>query len=101
MQATDLSAFTQYCRFRGRSSLSTWLTRIVVNELLGRRRADQRRRRHLEQEGIAVLDTYRDTLMRGSDGTSARHRRWRVSKSANFWNMPSPPFPIRSAPSSC
>jgi RNA polymerase sigma-70 factor (ECF subfamily) len=53
--------------FEGRSSLSTWLTRITVNEALGRRRADQRRRQHLEREGVALLDDYRDALMRGSD----------------------------------
>jgi RNA polymerase sigma-70 factor (ECF subfamily) len=67
VQAAYLSAFANIASFEGRSSLSTWLTRIVVNEALGRRRAEQRRRRHLEQEGVAVLDDYRDALMRGSD----------------------------------
>src|SRR5215213_590877 len=67
VQAGYLSAFAAISSFEGRSSLSTWLTRIVVNEALGRRRAEQRRRRQLEQEGVAVLDQYRDALMRGSD----------------------------------
>jgi len=67
VQAAYLSAFANIGSFEGRSSLSTWLTRIVVNEALGRRRAEQRRRRHLEQEGVAVMDDYRDALMRGSD----------------------------------
>ena len=67
VQAAYLSAFTNIGSFEGRSSLSTWLTRIVVNEALGRRRAEQRRRRYLEQEGVAVMDDYRDALMRGSD----------------------------------
>jgi RNA polymerase sigma-70 factor (ECF subfamily) len=67
VQAAYLSAFAKIGSFEGRSALSTWLTRIVVNEALGRRRADARRRRHLEQEGVAVLDDYRDALMRGSD----------------------------------
>jgi RNA polymerase sigma-70 factor, ECF subfamily len=67
VQAAYLSGFANIASFEGRSSLSTWLTRIVVNEALGRRRAEQRRRRHLEQEGVAVLDDYRDALMRGSD----------------------------------
>lgn len=70
VQSAYLSAFANMAGFEGRSSLSTWLTRIVVNEALGRRRADQRRRRRLEQEGIAVLDAYRDNLMRGSDAES-------------------------------
>jgi RNA polymerase sigma-70 factor (ECF subfamily) len=70
VQAAYLSAFSSIGSFEGRSALSTWLTRIVVNEALGRRRADARRRRHLEQEGIAVLDNYREALMRGSDAAS-------------------------------
>ena len=67
VQAAYLSAFSNIASFEGRSALSTWLTRIVVNEALGRRRAEERRRRHLEQEGIALLDNYREALMRGSE----------------------------------
>jgi RNA polymerase sigma-70 factor (ECF subfamily) len=67
VQAAYMSAFANMAAFEGRSSLSTWLTRIVVNEALGRRRAEQRRRSRLEQEGVAVLDTYRETMMRGSE----------------------------------
>ena len=66
VQAAYLSAFAGIAAFEGRSALSTWLTRIVVNEALGRRRAEERRRRYLDQEGVAVLDDYRDALMRGS-----------------------------------
>lgn len=67
VQGAYLRAFANIGSFEGRSALSTWLTRIVVNEALGRRRAEQRRRGHLEEEGVAVLDAYRDTLMRGSE----------------------------------
>jgi RNA polymerase sigma-70 factor, ECF subfamily len=67
LQAAYLAAFGNMGSFEGRSSLSTWLTRIVINEALGRRRAEQRRRRHLEGEGVAVLDSYRENLMRGSE----------------------------------
>jgi len=67
LQAAYVSAFGKMGSFEGRSSLSTWLTRIVVNEALGRRRAEQRRRRQLEGEGVAVLDSYRESLMRGSE----------------------------------
>ena len=66
MQAAYLAAFANMGSFEGRSSLSTWLTRIVVNEALMRRRSEQRRRTHLEQEGVTVLDDYRETMMRGS-----------------------------------
>lgn len=67
VQAAYLSAFANIGSFEGRSALSTWLTRIVVNEALGRRRSGERRRRQLEQEGVAVLDDYREALMRGSE----------------------------------
>jgi RNA polymerase sigma-70 factor (ECF subfamily) len=66
VQAAYLSAFAAIGSFEGRSALSTWLTRIVLNEALGRRRAEERRRRHLEGKGVAVLDDYREALMRGS-----------------------------------
>ena len=67
VQSAYLSAFASIGSFEGRSALSTWLTRIVINEALGRRRAEQRRRHNLEQEGVAVLDAYRESLMRGSE----------------------------------
>ena len=66
VQAAYLSAFSSIGAFEGRSALSTWLIRIVINEALGRRRAEESRRRQLEKEGVAVLDDYRETLMRGS-----------------------------------
>jgi RNA polymerase sigma-70 factor, ECF subfamily len=66
VQSAYVSAFTNLDKFEGRSSLSTWLTRIVVNEALARLRAQRRRRDQLENAGVAVLDTYRETLMRGS-----------------------------------
>lgn len=66
VQSGYAAAFAGIGAFEGRSALSTWLTRIVINEALSRRRAEQRRRRHLEQEGVAVMDAYRDMLMRGS-----------------------------------
>lgn len=67
VQAAYLSAFAAIGSFEGRSALSTWLTRIVLNEALGRRRSEERRRRHLEGKGVAVLDDYREALMRGSE----------------------------------
>lgn len=70
VQSGYVAAFAGIGDFEGRSALSTWLTRIVVNEALGRRRSEQRRRRHLEQEGVAVMDAYRDMLMRGSSAAT-------------------------------
>lgn len=67
VQAAYLSAFAHIGSFEGRSALSTWLTRIVINEALGRSRTEKRRRAQLEEEGVAVLDAYRETLMRGSE----------------------------------
>ncbi|HEV2594069.1 MAG TPA: RNA polymerase sigma factor [Sphingomicrobium sp.] len=87
VQSAYLSAFASMNSFEGRSSLSTWLTRIVVNEALGRRRAEVRRRRRLDQEGVAMLEDYREALMRGSnaedpDAAVAREQIRRLLESA-------------------
>lgn len=66
VQAAYLSGFANIGTFEGRSTLSTWFTRIVVNEALGRRRAERRRRDHLERGGVVVLDAYREALTHGS-----------------------------------
>ena len=67
VQAAYLSAFRQIGSFEGRSALSTWLTRIVVNDALGRLRSGKRRSKALEEQGVLILDNYREALMRGSD----------------------------------
>jgi RNA polymerase sigma-70 factor (ECF subfamily) len=79
VQATYLNAFAAIDNFEGRSSLSTWLTRIAVNEALGRMRAQRRRRARLESDGVAVLETYRERLAQAStapapDATVAREQ---------------------------
>jgi len=61
-----LKAFNAIGTFAGRSSLSTWLTRIVVNEALSRRSRAQRRSRLLNHESVVVLEEYREKLMAGS-----------------------------------
>ena len=61
-----MKAFEAIETFTGRSSLSTWLTRIVVNEALSRRSRAQRRSRLLNQELVLVLEEYREKLMAGS-----------------------------------
>ena len=65
VQSAYLRAFLAIDRFEGRSSLSTWLTRITINEALGRARAAERRRRRLDSSSVAVLDDYRDKFMNG------------------------------------
>lgn len=66
VQSAYLNAFAAIGDFAGRSSLSTWLTRIVINEALGRARAAKRRRERLDSESVVDLDDYREKLMRGS-----------------------------------
>jgi len=66
VQSAYLNAFAAIGEFAGRSSLSTWLTRIVINEALARARAIKRRRMQLEDNSVSVLDDYREKLMRGS-----------------------------------
>lgn len=65
VQSAYLHAFAAIGEFAGRSSLTTWLTRIVINEALGRARAARRRREHLDTS-VVDLDEYREKLMRGS-----------------------------------
>jgi RNA polymerase sigma-70 factor (ECF subfamily) len=49
VQEGYVRAFTRLGQFRGESSLSTWLTRIVINEALGRLR---RRRKTVDWESV-------------------------------------------------
>jgi RNA polymerase sigma-70 factor, ECF subfamily len=80
VQSAYLRAFAAIGGFEGRSSLSTWLTRIVINEALGRERAAKRRRASLDESSVVDLDAYREKLMRGStnellpDGALARQQ---------------------------
>ncbi|HEX8620972.1 MAG TPA: RNA polymerase sigma factor [Allosphingosinicella sp.] len=87
VQSACLRAFAAAGEFEGRSSLSTWLTRIVINEALGRKRAAKRRLANLDGHSVAVLDEYREKLMRGSttsqpDGALAREQVRRLLESA-------------------
>src|SRR3954471_15955242 len=73
-QSGYLRAFAAIGSFEGRSSLSTWLTRIAINEALGRVRAAKRRRTHLDEASVTILDDYRDKLMQGSMSGASRDR---------------------------
>ena len=66
VQEAYLKAFAAIAGFAGKASLSTWLTRIVINEALERRRAAERRSRLLQLQSIAVMDDYRGKFMSAS-----------------------------------
>ena len=70
VQTAYLKAFASIDSFEGRSTLTTWLTRIAINEALMRRRQAQRQRRSLERQSITLLDDYREKLMLGSAATA-------------------------------
>jgi RNA polymerase sigma-70 factor (ECF subfamily) len=70
VQEGYLKAFTAIDSFAGASSLSTWLTRIVLNEALGRRRSAERKIRLLREQSIALIDDYRENPM-GSAASSS------------------------------
>lgn len=71
VQSAYLRGFAAIQSYEGRASLSTWLTRIAINEALGRARAARRRRAHLEAGSVVDLGEYRERLMRGSMQGSA------------------------------
>jgi RNA polymerase sigma-70 factor (ECF subfamily) len=53
VQEAYLKAFENLAGFRGESSLATWLTRIVINEALGRKR---KRRPMADLESLDMID---------------------------------------------
>jgi RNA polymerase sigma-70 factor (ECF subfamily) len=63
VQETYLRALGAIAKFEGRSSLSTWLTRIAINEALTRRRSAQRRANALNEKSVLVMDEYREKLL--------------------------------------
>lgn len=62
VQDAYVKAFTTSAAFDGHASYATWLTRIVINEALERRRAAERRVRLLERQGITEMAEYRARL---------------------------------------
>ena len=80
-----LRAFAAIKGFEGRSSLSTWPTRIVINEALGRRRAANRRRAQLDGTSVTVLNDYRDKLMLDQQAELRRKPRSHGCRSSACW----------------
>jgi RNA polymerase sigma-70 factor (ECF subfamily) len=70
LQEAYLRAYRSLGSFRGEAALSTWLTRIVVNEALARRRQQVRRAEvvPLRGGGIEEHELEQETGMRDQDG---------------------------------
>jgi RNA polymerase sigma-70 factor (ECF subfamily) len=71
VQDAYLKGFAAIDSFAGASSLSTWLTRIVLTEALGRRRSVQRKLSQLREQSVALIDDYRENFMGGSAASSS------------------------------
>lgn len=63
VQETYLRAFSVIGQFKGHSSLSTWLTRIAINEALARKRSADRRTQAFNSSSVLVMNEYREKLM--------------------------------------
>jgi len=66
VQSAYLNAFAGIKGFAGKSTLSTWLTRIVTNAALAQARGLRRRRAWLEENPTSLREDYSENLMRGS-----------------------------------
>lgn len=71
VQAAYLRCFASIDGFRGQASLSTWLTRIAINEALGRLRTRRRRQARFDPDAVVDLTEYREKLMGGPVHSSA------------------------------
>lgn len=68
VQETYVSAFEHLSSFRGEASLATWLTRIALNEALGRKR---KRRPTTQMSELEMLQEQGDTRVLMFPGTRA------------------------------
>jgi RNA polymerase sigma-70 factor, ECF subfamily len=83
VQEAYLKAFAAMASFAGASSLSTWLTRIVINEALEHRRTAEKRQRILREQSVIDIDDYRERLMAGletSQSPEAETMRAQIAK---------------------
>lgn len=63
VQNVYLKAFSSMSSFVGKSTLSTWLTRITVNEALEHKRKAQRRKEYFELNSVIALQQQKDANM--------------------------------------
>ena len=83
VQEAYAKAFQSIEKFEGKSSISTWLTRIVLNASIDRNRSISRHRIALESQDVALLETYRANFTSGGisrDLPSAALERSEISK---------------------
>src|SRR3546814_12221079 len=66
VQSAYRNAFAGIGGFAGRSTLSTWLTRIVTNAALAQARRRGQRRAWLDENPASLREDYSETLMRRS-----------------------------------
>jgi RNA polymerase sigma-70 factor (ECF subfamily) len=99
VQETYLSAFSNLSNFRGDSSLATWLTRIALNEALGRKRK-QRATVTLESVEIAQETSAQVIQFPAMNTETDPERSAAHTKYGGFWNAQWTPFPNPSASSS-
>ena len=71
VQEAYLKAFRSMAGYSGTSSLSTWLTRIVLNTAIDRKRAIEGRRTALDNQDVALLEHYRMTYSSLNDSLSS------------------------------
>jgi RNA polymerase sigma-70 factor (ECF subfamily) len=74
VQEAYVKAFAALKTFKGDAALSTWLTRIVVNEALERKRRAGRKQHLLESQGVAFIENYREAMMRGSNAGASQEQ---------------------------
>jgi RNA polymerase sigma-70 factor, ECF subfamily len=75
-----LKAFVAMDGFAGAWSLSTWLTRIVVNQALERKRTAQRRERLLRERSVTDIADHRERLMAASEATQSPEAEGQIAK---------------------
>jgi RNA polymerase sigma-70 factor (ECF subfamily) len=62
VQDAYVKAFAGPAPFEGQAALSTWLTRIALNEAISRKRAAQRHKRAIDKADVVQLEEYRSFM---------------------------------------
>ena len=99
VQDAYLKGLAAMAKFAGTSSISTWLTRIVINEALEKKRTAERRRQLLAEQAVTSIADYRGRLMSGSDSSrspEAETMRKQIAKLLEhaIANLPEPLRPV-------